>query len=491
MAIMNSGFKTQCLPQYRILTDDQIKEIHRASLEILETIGTRVLHKGGLELLRNAGCRVKQDNIVLMPNWLVEECIFSTPSRVTIYNRHGEEAMRLEGRNIYFGLGTDLIRTCDLKTSEARQSSLHDVTNAAKVGDYCKEIDFIASYALPRDVLTNTMYIECFKAMMLNSIKPIFFTAAGHEDLIYILEMAELVSGGEDALREKPFLIHYSEPLAPLTHSHSAIEKLFLCADRGIPICYTPGDILGASAPVTLAGGIAQANAEALSGIVLHQLRCKGAPIISGLAVVPLDMRTATFSYGAPDWRLTNSAFADIYRYYHIPIWSTVGSDSHCLDQQAAMEHAFGILMAALDGANLIHDIGYLGQGLLGNPAAIIMCDEMISYVKRIIRGFDISREMIGLDVIREVGPGGNYMTSKHTLKYFLQELWQPKLLNRENPDTWARNGRKSYGEVLTEKALEVLETHKPESLPVEVSNAIDGIVKRAEKALEGARFVT
>ena len=459
---MNMDLKTHCVPQYRLLPDDQIKEIHRASLEILETIGIRVFHKEGVELLRNAGCQVNQENIVLIPNWLVEECIRSAPSCVIIYNRQGEEAMRLEGRNIYFGLGTDLIRTYDLRTSKARPSSLQDVVNAAKVGDYCKEIDFIASYALPSDVPTNMMYIECAKAMMLNSIKPIFFTAAGYEDLNYILKMAKLVAGGEDALREKPFLIQYSEPLAPLTHSHSAIDKLFLCAERGIPICYTPGELLGGSAPVSLAGGIAQANAEALSGIILHQLKCKGAPIISGWGVVPLDMRTATFSYGAPEFRLTNSAFADIYRYHQIPVWSTSGSDSHCLDQQAAMEHAFGILMAALDGANLIHDMGYLGQGLLGNPAAIIMCDEMVSYVKRIIRGIDISQEMIGLDVIREIGHGGNYITANHTLKHFRQELWQPKLLNRLNPENWAINGGKSYGEILTQKALEVLETHKP-----------------------------
>ncbi|MFQ5436759.1 MAG: trimethylamine methyltransferase family protein, partial [Anaerolineae bacterium] len=134
-------------------------------------------------------------------------------------------------------------------------------------------------------------------------------------------------------------------------------------------------------------------------------------------------MKTGTFSYGAPDLRLTNSAFADIYHYYGIPMWSTVGSDAHGLDAQAAMEHAFGTLMSALDGANLIHDVGYLGQGLLGNPASIVMCDEIISYVKRVIRGFDISREKMALDVIREVGPGGNFLTVMHTKTHFQQEL--------------------------------------------------------------------
>jgi len=487
---MNSGFKTQCVPAYRLLTEDQIKEIHRASLEILETVGVRVAHEEGVHLLREAGCRVVDGNIVQFPNWLVEECIRSAPSRITMYNRKGEEAMRLEGRNIYFGLGTDLISACDLKTGETRPSRLQDVVNAATVADYCEEVDFIASFALPSDVPVNTMYVECFKAMMENSIKPIFFTAAGQEDLAIIVEMAAAVAGGEDALREKPFLIHYSEPTAPLTHSFGAVRKVFLCAEKGIPICYTPGDSLGASTPVTLAGGIVQANAEALSGIVLHQVKSKGSPIISGFVVVPLDMRTGIFSYGAPDLRLTNSAFADMFHYYGLPMWSTVGSDAHCLDAQAAMEHAFGTLLAALDGANLIHDIGYLGQGLLSDPAAIVMCDEIISYVKRIVRGFDLSREMVAVDVIRQVGPAGNFLTQKHTAKYFRQELWQPKFLNRDTPKAWAKKGGQSYEQVVTQKAIEILETHQPEPLPEDVCQKINAITRKAERELADMQFV-
>jgi trimethylamine--corrinoid protein Co-methyltransferase len=488
---MNSGFRTQCVPSYRLLTEDQIKEIHRASLEVLETVGVRLLHEEAIQLLKDAGCRVKGQDIVRIPNWLVEESIHSAPSRVTMYSREGEEAMRLEGRNAYFGLGTDLIKTYDLRTGEIRPSRLEDVVNAARVGDYCAEVDFIASFGLPNDVPTNSMYAECAKAMMENSTKPIFFTAAGEQDLAVIIEMAATVAGGEDALRERPFLIHYSEPTAPLTHSHGAVRKVFLCAEKGIPICYTPGDILGASTPVTLAGGIVQANAEALSGIVLHQVKAKGAPIISGFALVPLDMKKGTFSYGAPDLRLTNSAFADIYHYYGIPIWSTVGSDAYCLDAQAAMEHAFGTLMAALDGANLIHDVGYLGQGLLSNPASIVMCAEIISYVKRIIRGFDLDREKMGLGVIRDVGPGGHFLAVAHTKTHFREELWQPRFLNRDSPEAWAKSGSQRYEDIVAQQTLGILETHQPRPLPLDVRKKLDQIARRAEAELAHIQFVS
>jgi trimethylamine--corrinoid protein Co-methyltransferase len=488
---MNSGFKTQCVPSYRLLTEEQILEIHRASLEVLETVGVRLLHAGAVEMLREAGCQVRDDNVVLIPNWLVEECIRSAPSRITMYSQDGQEAMRLEGRNIHFGLGTDLIHTQDLESGKTRLTRLQDVVNAARVADYCQEIDFIASFGLPSDVATNSMYVECARTMMENSNKPIFFTAGGEEDLAVIIEMAEAVARGGQALREKPFLIHYSEPTAPLTHSYNAVRKLFLCAERGIPVNYTPGDIMGASAVVTLAGGIVQATAEALSGIVLHQVRAKGAPIISGFVLTPLDMKKGTTCYGAPDFRLTNSAFADIFHYYGLPIWSTVGSDAQCLDAQASMEHAFGTLMAALDGANLIHDVGYLGQGLLNNVASIVMCNEIISYVKRVVRGFDLSREKLAVNVIRQVGPGGHFLTVSHTRDHFQEEIWQPQLLNRDSPDPWAKKGGLTYEEVVTQKAREILETYQPQALPDDVRQRLAEIAGKAEASLAEIQFVS
>lgn len=486
---MNSGFKSQCVPSYKLLTEEHIQELHRATLEILETVGVRVAHAEAVEMLRGVGCRVKAKDIVLMPNWLVEESIRSAPSRITMYNRKGQESMFLEGRNVYFGLGTDLVDTYDLKTGELRPSVLQDVVNATIVTDYCQEIDFVASLALPHDVPTNTMYVECVRAMMLNSTKPIFATAAGAEDLVYIIEMAEAVAGGATELQEKPFLIHYSEPTPPLVHSYGAVQKLFLCADRKVPITYVPGAMLGASAPVTLAGGVAQANAEALSGIVLHQLRSKGAPIISGWAVVTMDMRDSTFSYGAPESRLTNSVFADIYHYYGIPTWSIVGTDANAFDQQASMETAIAILMAALDGANLVHDIGYMGQGRIGHPAMLVMSNEIISYVKRLMRGFGLTREELALDVIRRVGCGGDYLSEQHTLKNFRQQLWQPYSVNRADPKSWRSRGGKTYGEVVIQKTLQILETHQPEPLEAGVQEKIGEIARKAEKDLKGKHF--
>ena len=478
------------VPSYRLLREEQIRTIHAATLEILETVGVRVAHDGALKLLRDRGCQIKGDDIVTIPGALVEEAIRSAPSCVTLYSRDGEEAMHLGGRRNYYGLGTDLIRTQDIHTGAIRPSVLQDVINAARVSDACPNIDFSGSFALPSDVPTNTMYVACVKAQIENSTKPIFFTAAGREDICFIHEMAAAVAGGEEAFRAKPFLINYSEPTPPLTHSYGALSKLLFCAEKGIPVCYTPAAMLGASAPVTIAAALVQTNAEALSGLVIHQLKAAGAPIISGVALPPLDMRTSCISYAAPEMRLGNSAFADLYYYYNLPRWSSAGSDAHTFDTQGAWENAIGILMASLDGANLIHDVAYLGQGLLGNPAMIVLCDEQISYVKRILAGVGVNSEMLGIETIRDVGPGGNYLTADHTLRHFRQEVWQPTLANRDNPDTWEQKGGLRHEERVIQKTLRILDTHRPLSLPEPVAQRLAEILDRAEQELAGVQFI-
>jgi trimethylamine--corrinoid protein Co-methyltransferase len=487
---MNSGFKSQCVPEYRILKEAQIKRIHCATLELLETVGVKVMDVEARQMLSDAGCRLKDDNIVQFPNWLVEDCIRSAPSRITVYNRLGEEAMRLEGNRIHYGLGTDLINTYDLDTGKMRQSQLKDVANAAKVADALEDIDFIGSYALPYDSPSNMGYIDSFKAELENSVKPIFYTATGSEDMAVINAMAAAAVGGVDILREKPIHIHYAEPLTPLTHSSGAIKKLFYCADNLVPVNYTPGMMSGASAPITLAGAITVGNAEALSGLVMHQLRHKGAPIISGFGMSTLDMRTSACVYACPEYRLAISACSDLYHYYGIPMWGTAGvSDAHCLDEQAGMEWGVSLLTAALDGSNLIHDVGYLGQGLVGHPAAIVICAETINYIKRFIRGFDIDDVDISMDVIREVGPQGGFISTTHTFDNFRKEHWQPELCNRLTLENWKSAGEKTMADRAVEKAKKILAEHQVAPLAAGVQELLDEIRNAAVKDLGGKIF--
>ena len=198
-------------------------------------------------------------------------------------------------------------------------------------------------------------------------------------------------------------------------------------------------------------------------------------------------MKTSACAYGCPEYRLALSACADLYHYYGIPMWGTAGvTDSHAPDEQAGIEWSMSLLMAGLDGANLIHDIAYMGQGLVGSPAALVMKAEIISYVRRVVRGFDIDADHIAMDVIRDVWPQGAFISTPHTMQHFKDEHWQAQLVNRETLEPWIANGSKTWGVKAVEKAKAILETHRPHELPADVQASLDSIREAAAKNLEG-----
>jgi trimethylamine--corrinoid protein Co-methyltransferase len=405
---------------------------------------------------------------------------------VTIHNRKKQPVMELGGRRIYFGTGTDLPKTVDLVNREIRDTKADDIVTSTLISDAMPNIDFIASYGLPRDISPGLHYIRCFQLEVENSVKPIFFTAGSLQDLMIILDMAAAAAGSKEELSRYPFLIHYSEPTSPLTHSEEAASKLICCAENRIPINYTPALLAGSTGPVTLAGALSVSVAEALSGLVIHQLARKGSPIITGVVATGMDMLRATISYTAPEFRLTHSAYADVFHYYDLPIWGTAGcSDAQFPDLQAGAEYGFTLLNAALDGTNLIHDCGYIGQGFVASPEMIIFADEVIGMVKRYMRGFDIDDEHLAFDVIRSVGPGGHFLAEKHTLDHFMKEHWRPTLFNRENLPNWIKKGKKTVNDKLIEKAIEIAKNHKPEPLPHGIKDRLDRIWEDAKEKLE------
>lgn len=480
---MEAGASNHCQPRFRILDDAQIKRIHAAVLEILDEVGVRVNHPQALDLLSNGGARVMDGGLVQFPSALVEDAIASAPSHLVIFNRNKVPVMDLGDRRTYFGTGTDLPKTIDLETREIRDTRADDIVTSTIISDALPHIDFIGSYGLPMDVPAGLHYIRCFQLEAANSIKPIFFTAGSVEDLAVIWEMACAIAGGPEALSAQPFLISYNEPTSPLTHSKEALGKLMFCAQNQIPVNYAPALLAGTTGPVTMAGALVVAVAEALSGLVIHQLTRKGAPISTGVAATTMDMLEATVSYTSPEFRLTHSACADLFHHYGLPVWGTAGcSDSQYPDLQTGAEYGFTLLNAALDGANLIHDCGYLGQGFVASPELIILADETIAMVKRYMRGFDIDSEHLALDVIRQVGPGGNFLQQKHTLDFFKQEHWQPGIFNRKNLPNWIKDGQKKTDDKLLEKAREILATHQPEALAADIKKELDRIWEDAQR---------
>lgn len=465
-----------------VFNKQQVEALHEATLTILEKTGVEVQEEEGLALLKDAGAKVDGKR-ARIPAHLVEHALSTAPSRVDICNRSGNHAMCLEDCQIHFGTGSDLPFANDLESGKRRLALKEDTARAAKVSDALTNIDFVMSLGLSSDVPPETSDLHQFEAMLLNTEKPIIFTAHARENMEDILEMAAIAAGGKAALREKPFIILYAEPSSPLRHTREAAEKLLLAAENHVPVIYTPAVIIGATGPVTLAGSLAIANSELLSGLVIHQLKAKGAPIIYGGGVPTMDMSTGTCTYGSPELHLCGSALSTMSRYYGLPIFGTAGcTDAMTFDQQAAFEAGYNLLISALSGVNLIHDVGFMGSGSISSLELLVACNEGIGLVKRLVQGIDVTPETLAVDVIDKVGPGGNFITQRHTAKHMRREMWFPKLFNRNNYDAWEAMGSPTLGDKARAQALEILAGHTPQKLNRDLQDGIASIIRSREK---------
>jgi len=465
----------------KVVDEDQIKQIHCATLEALERTGVNVYEEESLKLLQDAGADV-EGNRVRIPGWLIEQAIRWAPSKVTLSDRNGNRKLYLEGNNSYYGTGSDTPYVLDPYTGEHRVTCKEDVAKVAQIVDYLDNIDFSMSMGLVSDCPTKTSDLHQLEAQLLNTTKPVIFTIHTKENLLGAIEMASVIAGSEEEFRRAPFIALYTEPSSPLMHSKESLEKLLICCDKGVPCVYTVGMMAGATAPITAAGVLVSANCELLSGLVIGQLKRKGAPMIYGGMVTNMDMAAGTFLYSAPELYLRQAVLHEMANFYRLPHFGVGGcSDSSTFDQQAGWDNAFTLLAASLSGVNLIHDVGYLGQGLVASWESLVMCNEGIGLVKRFMKGIDVNEETLAVDEIDRIGPGGYYLQTEHTLKHFKDELWLPTLMNRKGYEVWKMDGKKTYGEKVNEKVKTILKTHIPEPLGAEKVKIIKGIIEELE----------
>ncbi len=489
---MRVNYQTNATPQLRVLSNDQIEQIVYAAMDVLQVTGTCVYEDEALKLLRGAGCVVQDDNRVFIPAALVENSLKTAPSRIVLAGRNRSKYIALEKNQIYYGTGSDCPFILDPYNGERRRYTFEDVYRAAKIADALPHIDFHMSLGLTSDVPIGTYDRHQFLAMLKGTTKPFVITANDREGLADQFEMACAAIGGRDEWRKLPMFVIYIEPSSPLNNSKEAVEKLLYAAENDIPAIYTPCPISGATAPATMAGVLVQSLAEFFTGLVISQLKRKGAAVIMGGVVSLLDMSTTVMAYGAPELSLLSAAMTQVAQHLHLPMFSTAGcSDSKILDQQAAIEAALSIAISGLSGANLIHDVGYLESGLSGSYDMLVMSNEIIGMVKRILRGVPVDAEHLAVDVIDRVGPGGHYLMDDHTLTHFRSEFWMPELLDRTNWDTWEADGSKTLRQRVHEKVLYLIENYQPEPIPAEIESQLKLIVARADEIHEGEEQVT
>ncbi len=465
------------------LSEEQMRDIHSAALEILEVCGTIIHHERAIDVLHEAGARVKDANRVFIPSGLIEEAIRSAPATVSIYDRNGTAAMVLEGRNVYYGTGSDCPYLLDSFSGERRDFLSADVEDAVRLVDALPNIDFTMSNGLAPDFPAELQYQYKYASMLRNSTKPQVITAADKKSLNDIVDIAAAAVGGREALRRKPIFVLYDEPTSPLVHMSEAMEKLMFMAEHHLPTNYSPGIMAGGTSPVTMAGAISQAIAEILAGLAIHQLVNPGAPFIFGAGMSPLDMLSMQPTYSAPEAMMTQAGLCQIGRcLYQLPTWGFGGcSASKLADEQAVNEAATYIMMAGWAGTNLVHDVGYLEFGLTYSFDLLVMCDEFIGQIRRMMAGIPVDRENLAVEVIQRVGPGGHFLADEHTFNHF-RENWQPDLTDRRTYEDWQSRGAKSMGRRAVEKIKKISQSHQPEPLSAEVEALIESVLERAKR---------
>ncbi len=471
------------LPRLTMLSPEQCETVHRASLEILRRTGVRVFHQEALALLRETDAVISDDNLVRFPPALVEWALAQTPSRVALCRRGSSEVVAsLEGRRVHFGTGSDCPNYLDPRTGTRRRFTAADVVDCIHVVDATPELDFCMSMGTPAELGATNAYRQQYALMVTHTTKPHVIVCDDKADSEAIVAMASAAAGGITQLRLNPTFALYSEPSTPLRHSETAVGKLLYMAEQQLPVIHSPAPMMGGTAPATLAGGLAIGNAEVLSGLVMHQLKHRGAPFIYGSGLHHIDMRTMISVYGAPEFQLARVGVMEMGRHYGLPTWGYAGhSDSCAMDEQAATDATFSVLVALLSGTNLAHDIGYLEAGMTTSPEMMLLCAENIAMMRRFMNGISFDAESLALEAINQVGPGGDFLTSDHTLSHF-REFWQPELFDRRRLADWVADGSRRTGDRLRDKAVAIIEDHKPEPLPDKVRSEIDYILVDGKK---------
>jgi trimethylamine--corrinoid protein Co-methyltransferase len=474
------------IPYSTILSQTEMEEVHENSLKILENVGVSTDSDAIINLCEDGGARIDhKSRRIRISREMVENALNTTPPRVTIYGRDPSNDMTLEDGKVYFGFGgTGVSYIRDLETGKIVVPKKKDVEDGTRLGDALPGISYMMVLASACDCNPDVQFLHELDAKFNNTTKPIVHPAPGAFNARKVLEIAEVVSGGTDELKDKPLVTLHCNTPSPLFYSKDN-ENIIEFARVKAPLILIPSPILAATGPGTMIGSFSSAIAESLFGIVLSQLVCPGAPIILGTNIVIMDMRTTRACYGAIEWAMGRIMTAQMARFYGIPSHGQGGCcDAKVPDAQAGAESFLTALTSAQSGNNMIQNVGTMAGGSLGSFELAVINDEIIGMIEYFLKGVDVSPEKLAYDVVNEIGPEGQFLSHDHTLAFFKKELFFPNLFDRHSEREWLEQGERSVLEKANERAKEIIYQHKVTPLSGSQQSAIKTVIGDAEKEL-------
>lgn len=456
-----------------ILALDDCARIHRGSLDVLETVGVRVDDPEILDLLRGAGARdAGEVDTVRLPRELVAECLATCPSTARFADRRGRVVEVGPAGGTLFWTGNAL-HVAEERTR--RELTAADLARLTRVAEACPEVDGMVGTSVA-DVPPAGRDVAGFRIMAAHTLKhlrPCIFTPAGASTIV---EMAEVLAGGTP-LRERPIVSFGYSIVSPLRWSAVGLGVFRNTSGLGLPLMINSEPMGGGTAPVTLAGCLVLANADALSGIVIAQLLERGRPVVYNLGFAHvLDMSTSIALTGAPENALLQSAGAELARFHRLPSASWMSTEAMLPDAQAAAEKTMTGLAHAAHGVNLIWGAGNLESTMCMSAEMLVIDDEIIGAIRRFMRGIAVSDETLALDVIREVGHTADFLSTDHTLHHFRQEIRHSRLPTRSKRDAWERQGSRAIDERAAARVEEILAAPPPAHLAPEQARELERI---------------
>jgi trimethylamine--corrinoid protein Co-methyltransferase len=466
---------------FRVLSEDQCRELYNAALECLGRVGVQMHNNAARNLLATKGATV-EGMIVRIPSDLVKQAINTAPHEFTVCGRDEKYKMRIALDRVHFGPGPTCTYFVDPRTGKHRKAKRGDAGLTAKVCDALPNIDYVMGLSLFDDVTPALASVYEFAEELANTSKPIVAWANSTEALEDIYHMAVAVMGSEKASGDKPIFAYFTTYESPLKLADAPLANMLWSADHGIPVVCLGGPTVGLESPFTGASALVLHLASALAALTAVQLKVPGAAMAIGGLPSMMDLRTARPAYGSPEASLHSAAAVDIARYLGLPFMGTAGaSEAKRVDAQAGAEAALQVMLSALSGASLVHDVGFLDCADIGSLAYLVLVDEIISMAKRVMRGIQVNSETIMLDLIEKVGPGGSFLNQSSSAVLCRTEAWVPTVLDRDPYSLWEKKGRRNTEELANDRVKIILDTHQPSPLQPEALKKIEEILNRAE----------
>jgi trimethylamine---corrinoid protein Co-methyltransferase len=468
---------------YQLLEESEVAAITDSALEVLEQTGFSVKDRRALEIFKKAGAEIdEKKEIAKIPRKVVLDAVKTMPKKLTLYGKKSSK-VELGAGNIYFMNGYGSVNMFDWQTRTRRPNTKKDLENFCRVTDKMENNSVYYNEVTPQEIDANVLDRHNAQVVLEFNEKPAFLEIYSVEGTRDIIRMIKAISGPD--WKSKPICALQLCGITPLVLDSLRAQLLMEVAETGMPIIFGTLPQMCGTTPATIAGTIVVQTAETLGALTLSQLINPGVPFILNNFAAAMDQKYGVFASGGPEMPLMQGVTAQVCRFYGMPQIGTSGStESNFFDIQAGYEKSMSTLFAALAGVELIHGAvsGWVQSVLSHCPAAAVVSNEICGYVKRILEGVKVNKSTMAVDVIKDIGPGGNFLMHPHTMQYFRSEIWEPTISRRLTPSEWEKKGKKGVMDYAQEKVDRILSEDPVSYISADAKNEIAEIVKKADK---------